>query len=147
MIYQPLTRSKSIKIKCKGVYWMATLSLPQKIFTGKIFPSDPARVFTPTQVGIFLKTIFSECDSGLGSASDSGRGKSDNSDKSDKDGSSSENEKTPEEMENIKRLQSLVRKSEIVVAQPTYQQELIYNTPHPFRGTFEFFKNLLKFNF
>ena len=70
----------------------------------------------------------SECDSGLGSASDSGRGKSDNSDKSDKDGSSSENEKTPEEMENIKRLQSLVRKSEIVVAQPTYQQELIYNT-------------------
>ena len=70
----------------------------------------------------------SECDSGLGSASDSGRGKSDNSDKSDKDGSSSENEKTPEEMENIKRLQSLVRKSEIVVAQPTYQQELINNT-------------------
>lgn len=68
------------------------------------------------------ENIHSECDSGLGSASDSGRGKSDNSDKSDKDGSSSENEKTPEEMENIKRLQSLVRKSEIVVAQPTYQQ-------------------------
>lgn len=68
------------------------------------------------------ENIHSECDSGLGSASDSGRGKSDNSDKSDKDGSSSENEKTPEEIENIKRLQSLVRKSEIVVAQPTYQQ-------------------------
>merc|ERR1719394_2223820 len=51
------------------------------------------------------ENIHSECDSGLGSASDSGRGKSDNSDKSDKDGSSSENEKTPEEMENIKRWQ------------------------------------------
>ena len=40
MIYQPLTRSKSIKIKCKGVYWMATLLLPQKIFTGKISLSN-----------------------------------------------------------------------------------------------------------
>ena len=57
-------------------------------------------------IGKTLNETYSECDSGLGSASDSGRGKSDNSDKSDKDGSSSENEKTPEEIENISEMVS-----------------------------------------
>lgn len=69
--------------------------------------------------------IHSECDSGLGSASDSGRGRSgsqngtsSNSDNSEKENSSDERSK--EEIENIKRLQSLVRKSDnhVVIAQP-----------------------------
>lgn len=72
--------------------------------------------------------IHSECDSGLGSASDSGRGRSrtginlSNSDNSEKEGSS--DERPIEEIENIKRLQSLVRKSDVVIAQPitTYEK-------------------------
>ena len=71
----------------------------------------------------------------MGSASDSGRGKSrsgaelnlsSNSDNSEKEGSA--DERPPEEIENIKRLQSLVRKSDVVVAQPihTYEQACFF---------------------
>ena len=63
---------------------------------------------------LYLTLFFSVCDSGLGSASDSGRGKSEGS----SEGSASETEKCPEEVENIKRLKSLVRKSEPITAAP-----------------------------
>merc|ERR1719277_2293212 len=61
----------------------------------------------------------SECDSGLGSASDSGRGKSSTKSEGSSEGSASETEKCPEEIENIKRLKSLVRKSEPITVAPT----------------------------
>jgi len=61
----------------------------------------------------------SECDSGLGSASDSGRGKSSTKSEGSSEGSASETEKCPEEIENIKRLKSLVRKSEPITVAPS----------------------------
>jgi len=64
-------------------------------------------------------THQSECDSGLGSASDSGRGKSSTKSEGSSEGSASETEKCPEEIENIKRLKSLVRKSEPITVAPT----------------------------
>ena len=71
------------------------------------------------KVPILNQIIYSECDSGLGSASDSGRGKSSTKSEGSSEGSASETEKCPEEIENIKRLKSLVRKSEPITVAPS----------------------------
>ena len=73
----------------------------------------------PLRYQIVNQIIYSECDSGLGSASDSGRGKSSTKSEGSSEGSASETEKCPEEIENIKRLKSLVRKSEPITVAPS----------------------------